>query len=104
MTGSVVNGVFTPSLRVGASTDAYLEVYTTASGGRPPLVTLSVDGQESVAAQVTRTRDPDRWIVTSPLPSTLAPGDHGIVAALLDGTKEMCRTTSQFRKAGAGHP
>lgn len=104
MTGSVVNGVFTPSLRVADTTDAYLEVYTTASGGRPPGVTLSVDGQEPVAAQVTGTRDPDRWVVTAPFPSVLASGDHGIVAAVLDGTKEMCRTTGAFRKAGAGRP
>lgn len=104
MVGTVVNGAFTPSLRVGNTTDAYLEVYTTASGGRPPLVTLSVDGQEPVAAQVTRTRDPDRWIVAATLPSTIASGDHGIVAAVLDGTREMCRTTGAFRKAGAGRP
>jgi hypothetical protein len=104
MIGSVVNGAFTPSLRVGDTTDAYLEVYTTGVGGRAPTVTLSVDGQDPVAAQVTATRDPDRWIVTASLPPTLASGDHGLVAALLGGTQEICKTTGAFRKAGAGRP
>jgi hypothetical protein len=104
MTGAVVNGKFTPSLRVGDTTDAYLEVYATGAGGRGPTVTLAVDGQAPLAAQVTATRDPDRWIVTATLPPTLASGDHGLVATVLNGTTEMCRTTGAFRKAGAGRP
>jgi VWFA-related protein len=104
MIGAVVNGRFTPSLRVGDPTDAYLEVYTTGAGGRAPTVTLAVDGQAPMAAQVTATRDPDRWIVTATLPPTLAAGDHGLVATVLNGSTEMCRTTGAFRKAGAGRP
>jgi VWFA-related protein len=104
MVGAVVNGAFKPALRVGDTADAYLEVYTTASGGQSPVVTFSVDGQQPIPAQVTATRDPDRWIVNAPLPSTLASGDHGLVATVLDGAREICRTTSAFRKAGAGRP
>ena len=104
MVGEVVNGRFAPSLRVGDTADAYLEVYGTAAGGRAPTVMLAVDGQAPMAAQVTATRDTDRWIVTTTLPSTLASGDHGLVATVLDGTTELCRTTGAFRKAGAGRP
>jgi len=101
MAGAVVNGTFKPSLRVGDAADAYLEVYTTASGGRPPLVTLSIDGQKPIAAEVSRTADPNRWIVTAPLPPTLTAGDHGLVATVLEGTRAVCQATGAFRKAGA---
>lgn len=98
MTGRVANGAFVPSLRVGNEATAYLELYAAAAGGRIPVVSIALDDGVSAAARVASTSDRDRWAVTAALPASLAIGDHSIVATVLDGATEVCRTTGVFRK------
>lgn len=98
MTGRVTDEVFVPSLRVGDEATAYVELYAAAAGGRVPVVTIAVDEGTRAAARVASTSDRDRWAVTAALPTTLVTGDHLIVATVLDGTTEICRTTGVFRK------
>ena len=98
MTGRVTDGAFVPSLRVGPEATAYLELYVAAAGGRIPVVTIAVDDGVAAEARVAPTSDRDRWAVTAALPASLANGDHSIVATVLDGATDVCRTTGVFRK------
>ena len=103
MLGQMREAMFAPQIDFSGEPAAtvYLEVYGKPAEGQTATVTVELGPAAdspatlSVPAEISRTRDPDRWIAIATLPiAALAPGDH-VVRAIIrigDTTGTVVRT------------